>query len=142
MDMDKLLPIMVRYCKANDGSMSTETKLNLGELKREKAEKLAADFLVMTEKFSLEKAAAFSTNNTNTNCGKLNRVGRVNVHIQVKNALQQEETGLGRPVHIIHSATKTAMDTCPIDVEHQLTKIFFFLAMCPAVERGLKCTHH
>ena len=117
---------MVRYCKANDGSMSIETKLlDFVELKGEKAVELAAEIMVVIEIFSLEnKVVAFSADNTNTNFGGLNRVGRVNVHIKVKNAVQREVIGLGCPAHIIHNATRTAMDTLPIDVEYLLTKIF------------------
>lgn len=52
----KLLPIRVRYCKICDGSMSIETKLiDFVGLRGETAEKLAAQILVMTEKFTLEK---------------------------------------------------------------------------------------
>ncbi|KAL7406482.1 hypothetical protein ABVT39_020149 [Epinephelus coioides] len=134
----KLLPIMVRYCKANDGNMSIETKLlDFVELKGEKAEELAAEIMVVTEKFSLEnKVVAFSADNANTNFGGLNRVGRVNVHTKVKNALQLEVIGLGCPAHIIHNATRTAMDTLPIDVEYLLTKIFgYFHIYTVRVER-------
>ncbi|XP_053277202.1 uncharacterized protein LOC128438617 isoform X2 [Pleuronectes platessa] len=134
----KLLPLIVRYCKANDGSMSIETKLlDFVELKGEKAEELAAEIMVVIEKFSLEnKVVAFSADNTNTNFGGLNRVGRINVHTKVKNALQREVIGLGCPAHIIHNATRTAMDTLPIDVEYLLTKIFgYFHIYTVRVER-------
>lgn len=74
---------------------------------------------------------AFSADNTNTNFGGLNRAGRVNVHTKVKDSLQREVIGLGCPAHIIHNATRTALDTIPIDVEYTFSQkyldIFIFL---------------
>ena len=86
----RLLPIMVRYCK-NDDSMSIEMKLlNFVELKGEKSEELAAEIVVVIQKFSLENnVVAFSADNINTNFGGLNRAERVNVHTKVKRALQR-----------------------------------------------------
>lgn len=134
----KLLPIMVRYCKENGGNMSIETKLlDFVELKGEKAEELAAEIMVVVQKFSLQnKVVAFSADNTNTNFGGLNRAGRVNVHTKVKSALQREVIGLGCPAHIVHNATRTALDLVPTDVEYLLTKIFsYFHIFTVRVER-------
>uniref|UniRef100_A0AAZ3RET9 Uncharacterized protein n=1 Tax=Oncorhynchus tshawytscha TaxID=74940 RepID=A0AAZ3RET9_ONCTS len=122
----KLLPILVRYCKIYDGSTSVETKLlDFVELKGETAEEIAAEVLAVIQKCNLEnKVVALSANNMNTNFGGLNRLGRVNVHTNVKNALQREVIGLGCPAHIIHNTARTALDMIPLDVEYLLTKIF------------------
>lgn len=54
----KLLPIIVRYCKINDGSMSVETKLlDFVELRGETAEEDAAQILVVIEKYNLKKSS-------------------------------------------------------------------------------------
>lgn len=133
----KLLPILVRYCKIHD-STSVETKLlDFVELKGETAEEIAAEVLGVIQKFNLEnKVVAFSADNTNTNFGGLNRLGRVNVHTKVKNALQREVIGLGCPAHIIHNTARTALDMIPLDVEYLLTKIFgYFHIFTVRVER-------
>ena len=103
-----------------------ETKLiDCVELNGETAEEIAAEVLVVIQKCNLEnKVVAFSADNTNTNFGGLNRLGRVNVHTKVKNALQRDEIGLGCPAHIIHNTVRTALDMMPLDVEYLLTKIF------------------
>ena len=51
--------------------MSIETKLlDFVELKGEKADELAAEIMMVIEKFSLEnKVVAFSADNTNSNFG-------------------------------------------------------------------------
>lgn len=68
--------------------------------------------------------------------GGLNRRGRVNVHSKVKDSLQREVIGLGRPAHIIHNAGRTALDMIPLDVEHLLTKVFgYFHIFTVQVER-------
>uniref|UniRef100_A0A674CR22 DUF4371 domain-containing protein n=1 Tax=Salmo trutta TaxID=8032 RepID=A0A674CR22_SALTR len=134
----KLLPIVVRYCKIYDGSISVETKLlDSVELKGETAEEIAAEVLVVIQNVYLEnKVVAFSADNTNTNFGGLNRLGRVNVHTKVKNALQREVIGLGCPAHTIHNTARTALDMIPLDVEYLLTKIFgYFNIFTVRVER-------
>lgn len=142
----KLLPIVVSYCKIYDGSTSVETKLlDFVELKGETAEQLAAEVLLVIQKFNLEnKVVALSADNTNTNFGGLNRLGRVNVYTKVKDALQREVIGLGCPAHIIHNMARTALDMVPVDVEYLLTKIFgYFHIFTVRVER-LKsfCEYH
>ncbi|XP_052363746.1 uncharacterized protein LOC127923720 [Oncorhynchus keta] len=127
----KLLPIVVRYCKIYDGNTSVETKqLDFVELKVETAEEIAAEVLVVIQKCNLEnKVVAFSADNTNANFGGLNRLGRVNVHTKVKNALQWN--GQNRP-----NMAKTALDMIPLDVEYLLTKIFgYFHIFTVRVER-------
>lgn len=77
---------------------------------------------------------AFSADNTNTYFGGLNMAGRVNVHTKVKDSVQW--VGLGCPAHIIHNATRTALDTIPIDVGYLLKKIFgYFHIFTVRVER-------
>ena len=72
---------------------------------------IAAEVLVVIQKCKLQnKVVAFSANNTNTNFGGLNRLGRVNVHTKVKNALQWEVIGLGFPAYINHNTARTALD--------------------------------
>ncbi|KAK0132613.1 hypothetical protein N1851_032481 [Merluccius polli] len=72
-------------CTAQLTTKLYEPKFTCARTKGEKAEELAAEIMVVIEKFSLEnKVVAFSADNTNTNFGGLNRVGRVNVHTKVE----------------------------------------------------------
>lgn len=66
-----------------------ETKLlDFVQLNGETAEEIAAEVLVVIEKLNLEnKVVAFSADNTNTNLGGLNRLGRVNALTKVEKAL-------------------------------------------------------
>lgn len=119
----KLLPVVVRYFKIYDGSISVETKLlDFIELKGVTAEEIVSEGLVVIQKFHLEnKVVAFSADNTNTNFGGLIRLGRVNAYKNTK-MLCSDVIGLGFPALIIHNTARTDLDMIPLNVEYLLTK--------------------
>lgn len=134
----KLLPVLVRYFKAYEGSSCVQTKLvDFVELKGETSEHIAAEIINVMNKYGIEnKVVALSADNTNTNFGGLHRHGRENVHTKVKMSLRREVIGLGCPAHIVHNCAQTARDTIPVDVESTLSKIFgYFHIITVRVER-------
>lgn len=74
--------VVVSYCKIYDVGASVGTKLlDFVDFEGETAGQISAGFVAVIQKFNLEnKVMALSADNTDTNFGAMNRMGRVNVH--------------------------------------------------------------
>ncbi|KAL4126793.1 hypothetical protein QTP88_011002 [Uroleucon formosanum] len=86
----------------------------------------------------LEKIISYSTDNMNTNFGGLQRKGKNNVFIKLKETLNREILGMGCYAHIIHNSIQCASDCLPIDIESIVCKIFGFFHIYTVRVENLK----
>ncbi|KAL4147793.1 hypothetical protein QTP88_002142 [Uroleucon formosanum] len=112
----KLVPVIVRYFSPTTGVRNKI--LEFSNLPGETADLIHNQIIKVLNNFNLtEKIISYSADNTNTNFGGLQRKGKNNVFIKLKETLNREILGMGCYAHIIHNSIQCASDCLPIDIE-------------------------
>ncbi|KAL4100954.1 hypothetical protein QTP88_020978 [Uroleucon formosanum] len=133
----KLVPVIVRYFSPTTGVRNKI--LEFSNLPGETADLIHNQIIKVLNNFNLtEKIISYSADNTNTNFGGLQRKGKNNVFIKLKETLNRDILGMGCYAHIIHNSIQCASDCLPIDIESIVCKIFGFFHIYTVRVENLK----
>ncbi|KAL4126106.1 hypothetical protein QTP88_010335 [Uroleucon formosanum] len=133
----KLVPVIVRYFSPTTGVRNKI--LEFSNLPGETADLIHNQIIKVLNSFNLtEKIISYSADNTNTNFGGLQRKGKNNVFIKLKETLNKEILGMCCYAHIIHNSIQCASDCLPIDIESIVCKIFGFFHIYTVRVENLK----
>ncbi|KAL4100734.1 hypothetical protein QTP88_020768 [Uroleucon formosanum] len=133
----EVVPVIVRYFSPTTGVRNKI--LEFSNLPGETADLIHNQIIKVLKNFNLtEKIISYSADNTNTNFGGLQRKGKNNVFIKLKETLNREILGMGCYAHIIHNSIQCASDCLSIDIESIVCKIFGFFHIYTVRVENLK----
>lgn len=119
----KIVPLLVRYFSLEKG-----VQIKLLELKAlpgETSEILNEYvFKSLTKLNIVFKCIGLSADNTNTNFGGSNRLGKNNLFKKLQNSCSSSIVGVGCVAHIMNNCIQNATDILPFDIEVIVVKIY------------------